>query len=178
MTGFTDNICRLQKTYFTLGSRRYDTGPSSSTTKISLFKVAPGIILPVVFVAMDLYSDGGMFYTMWNYCKETGRGDQYHRSRDTPITMANYVTAKEPTDSTNQDNNTNDTTAGGRDTSGMMQVAFLMYTSLLILLFSTFCLLRSNPLPSLLRGVHTAVSMGSREEEERDVPLPLGESYC
>ena len=51
----------------------------------------------------------------------------------------------------------------------------LMWISTLILLFSTLSLLTSNPLPSLLRGAHTAVAIGSREEEEQDVPLPLGE---
>ena len=113
------------------------------------------MVLPVLLVAVDLGSDTNVLVTMGTYFVSTGTAAD--NSNDT--TAALNTTAG----------------AGGNTRAGRAQVYMLMVISVVILLLSTLKLLASNPLPSLLRGAHTAVAMGSREEEEQDVPLPLGE---
>ena len=160
--------------------------------------VFAAILLPVVLVVVDLSSDGGMWLWMVTYTKAdqilyrtlkyvvdmtTASGTILGNSTgtttawDTTITTTNYVTVTEPTDTTTLDNITDNTTAGGRGNvrGSILQAFCLMLISGWVLLGSTVSLARSNPLPSLLRGALTAVSMGSREEEEKDVSLPLGE---
>jgi hypothetical protein len=48
--------------------------------------------------------------------------------------------------------------------------------SFFILLSSFANLLGDSPLPTLLRGVRTAVGMASRAQERDDVPIPRGEA--
>ena len=52
----------------------------------------------------------------------------------------------------------------------------LFFVSILILIASTWNLLRSNPLATLVRNARTTVMMNSRELERKDVPVPLGNS--
>merc|ERR550532_2773545 len=52
-------------------------------------------------------------------------------------------------------------------------LGFLFIVSIWILVASTWNLLRSNPLATLVRNARTTVMMDSRELERKDVPVPL-----
>ena len=147
-------------------------------------KVFAVVIVPVFLVALDLSSDGGVLYTMGNYALSTWPAYKRSLDRNAGTTtsldttnMGSDVTVTEPTNTAYLDNTTGTTTARGLNV-GPSNVGLLTLVSALILIAATYSLFRSNPLPTLLRAAHTAVSMGSKEEEEKDVSLPLGECYC
>ena len=113
------------------------------------------MVVPVLLVAVDMVSDGEVLITMVKHVDMLG------------ILSGN---------NTGQNNSTGNVTEGYIRGTEEGTIIILFGISTLILILSTVTLLFSGPLSTLLCAAHTTVAMGSREQEEQDVVLPLGES--
>ena len=118
------------------------------------------MVAPSLLVVLDMGTDINILTTMWQH---------WIMLLFPSVPITNYARL-------------NSTIANVTDPQGSQYVgahgitiAFLSLVSTLILLFSTLSLLVSSPLSSLLWGAHTTVAMGSRQQEEQDAALPLGE---
>lgn len=136
--------------------------------------------MPVALVGSDMISDGGVLVQMWPYTflakglAEAFAGEEIHF---TETTTNSSLT--EPAG----DQEGNGTVVGSNSTEdehwrqrGLLDgtLGGLFFVSIFILFLSTYNLLRSNWLSTLLRNARTTLMMESRELERKDAPVPLG----
>ena len=125
--------------------------------KIGPILLAQTIVMPLLLVGADMVSDGGVLGQMWPYTMWAKflAGAEFRKFDGNISRLA-----------VNEERNM---TVNERGILG-----FLFGVSIMILFESTWNLLRSNPLATLVRNARTTVMMNSRELERKDVPVPLG----
>ena len=160
------------------------SGPKKGL-KIGRILLAQTIVMPLLLVGADMVSDGGVLGQMWPYTllakylagaysgNSTGGGN-VSRSDEAAVNEERNMTVND-TGITNSTASEQEDDSEAVDVEGMI-LFILFLVSIIILVGSTWNLLRSNPLATLVRNARTTVMMNSRELERKDVPVPLGNS--
>ena len=151
--------------------------PATGIT-ISSFLLFSTILMPVALVGSDMISDGDVLVQMWPYT---------FLAKDLAGEYAGGETATNSTETTT--NSSSSELAGIQVGSNSTEVEqgvqigalgvtlfFLFIMSILILGASSFNLLSSNWLSTLLRNARATLMMESRELERKDAPVPLGDN--
>ena len=138
--------------------------------------------MPVALVGSDMISDGRVLVQMWPYTAWAKLLAGEYAGDETATNSTETTTNSSSTELAGEQVG-NRTVAGSKSTeveqggqSGVLDLTLfsLFFVSILILVVSTFNLLSSNWLSTLLRNARTTLMMESRELERKDVPVPLG----